>query len=414
MVENGDKLITALADSLTNGTFVKATLGNYRGPDEHLQKLLIRPVTTRKGGRLFFLYRGDVRDTAKNFSYAEGIRQITELIAVDRFRSAHLFTTENDWQFELGKKGKSRLNIAKPTFKTAPQQKHDREKKVQVAPDSFYLRSLGITDDNGRVRDRERPKWKQINRFVEILASVIDQSELKDRGSLQIVDMGSGKGYLTFAAYDFLKNIRGINVKMTGVDTRSELVDLCSDVASAAGFDGLDFAVGSIADFPLEAANIVIALHACNTATDDAIYKGIRAGAEVIIVSPCCHQELRPQITPPPMLKDVLKHGVMLERTAEMLTDSLRSLLLEREGYSTKMIEFVGIEDTPKNNMIVGTRLQSPHDPERFDLQIASIKNEYGLVEQRLETLLSAGVDSEGRRLPDRCDHYPSEETDPG
>jgi SAM-dependent methyltransferase len=388
MTENLDKFIAALANSLETKTFVKLTLGNYRGPAESAQKLLVRLVSTKKGERLFFLYRGDTRDTAKNYDHAAGVELIAKSIASDRFRSAHLFTTENDLQFELGKKGKSRLNISKPTFKTPPNQNHDREKKLQIDADSFYLRSLGITDDNGRVRDREQDKWRQINKFVEVLASLVDKSELKDRRDLKIVDMGSGKGYLTFAAYDYFANKRGINVSMTGVDTKRELVELGNGVAAAAGFDGLKFELGTIADFALSDVDILIALHACNTATDDAIFKAISANAALIVAAPCCHQEIRPQIKPPKMLANILKHGVMLERTAETLTDGLRSLLLEREGYATKLFEFVSTEHTPKNNMLVGTRSKKQYDSSEFDSEIAEIKAFYGIETQRLETLL--------------------------
>ncbi|MEO6051432.1 MAG: SAM-dependent methyltransferase, partial [Pyrinomonadaceae bacterium] len=281
----------------------------------------------------------------------------------------------------------SRLNIAKPTFKTPPPLEHDREKKVQIDAGSFYLRALGITDDNGRVRDREQNKWKQINKFVEVLSSLVDKSELKDAGKLKIVDMGSGKGYLTFATYDYFKNIREIDVHVIGVDTKRELVDLCNGVASASQFDGLNFVVGSISGYDVGDVNILIALHACNTATDDAIYKGITANADLIVAAPCCHQEIRPQIVPPDMFRDILKHGVMLERTAETVTDGLRSLLLEREGYSTRLFEFVSTEHTPKNNMLVGTRLQKPGEVEPFDRQINAIKQLYGIREHHLESL---------------------------
>lgn len=387
MSENADKFLETLSVSLEKQTFVKLTLGNYKGPDEHLQKMLVRLVTTKKGTRLYFLYRGATRDTAKNYDLDTGIALIGD--ALDNgFRSAHLFTIEHDYQLELGKKGKSRLNIGKPTFTAAPAATHDRDKKEQVDPNSFYLRSLGITDDNGRVRDRDQHKWRQINKFVEVLASLVDKSELKDRKELRIVDMGSGKGYLTFAAYDYFKNTRKVDVQMTGVDTKRELVELGNGIAAAAGFDGLKFVVGSIADYDVGDVDILIALHACNTATDDAIFKGITAKADLIVAAPCCHQELRPQIKPPAMLRDILKHGVMLERTAETLTDGLRSLLLERSGYSTKLFEFVALEHTPKNNMLVGTRLKKPVEPGQFEQQIAEIKSFYGLEKQHLVTLL--------------------------
>ncbi len=394
MSENIDKFIDELAASLKKGTFVKLTLGNYKGSDEHLQKILVRLVSTKKGKRLYFLYRGATRDTAKNFDFNTGIALVGE--AIDGgFHSGHLFTTESDFQLEVGKKGKSRLNSAKPTFTAAQSSGHDRDKTEQVASDSFYLRALGITDDNGRVRDREQNKWRQINKFVEVLASLVDKSELRDRQKLNIVDMGSGKGYLTFAAYDYFKNTRKIDVKMTGIDTKHNLVELGNGIAAAAGFDGLSFVLGSIADYDVGEVDVLIALHACNTATDDAIFKGITAQAGLIVAAPCCHQEIRPQIKPPAMLRDILKHGVMLERTAETLTDGLRSLLLEQSGYSTKLFEFVALEHTPKNNMLVGTRLSKASETHEIDQQIDDIKKLFGISEHRLEKLLKQGSFSE-------------------
>ncbi len=386
-IENVEKFIHEFARSLQEETFVKMTLGNYKGTDEHLQKLLIRLVETRKGKRLFFLYKYDTRDTAKNYNFTESAKILRHILGFDFF-SGHLFTTENDFQLDIGKKGKSRLNVAKATFKTKPKLDHDREKKIQVNQNAFYLKALGITTDAGEIRDKQHDKWRQINKFVETLANLFDKSALKDRKILQIVDMGSGKGYLTFAAYDFFKNIRGIDAKITGVDGKSELVGLCNDIARASEFENLNFVHGWIGDFDVKNVNILIALHACNTATDDAIFKGIKADADLIVVAPCCHQEIRPQIKPPEMLSNILKHGIMLEREAELVTDGLRSLLLEKSGYSTRIFEFISTEHTPKNNMIVGTRTVKTIETEKLDEQINSIKEFYGIKSQRLESLL--------------------------
>ena len=306
------------------------------------------------------------------------------------FFGAHLFTTENDIQLDIGKKGRSRLNIGKPTFKTKPPLEHDRTKTLQIDPASFYLKALGITTDAGTVRDKQQDKWRQINKFIEILAGLFEKSALKDRKKLTIVDMGSGKGYLTFAAYDYFANRRKIDVKITGVDTKKELVGLCNDIAVATEFDRLRFVNSSIDEFDVANVDILIALHACNTATDDAIFKGIAAKAELIIVAPCCHQEIRPQLRSPEMFKDILKHGVMLERMAETFTDGLRSMLLERSSYSTKLFEFVPTEHTPKNNMLVGTRLAKPANTSEIYSRIEQIKELYGIKEQRLETLLNS------------------------
>lgn len=388
-VENVEKYISEFARSLHEKTFVKMTLGNYQGADEHLQKVMIRLIDTKKGRRLFFLYRYNTRDTAKNFDYTEGVKILRKVLGTEFF-AGHLFTTEHDFQLDIGKKGKSRLNVAKPTFKAKPRLEHDREKKRFVNADSFYLRALGITTDKGEIRDKQQDKWKQINKFVETLGSLFDKSHLKDRTELRIVDMGSGKGYLTFATYDYFKNIRGIDAKVTGVDTKQELVGLCNDIAKASEFEDLEFVYGYIGDYELKDVDVLIALHACNTATDDAIFQGIKSEADLIVVAPCCHQEIRPQITPPEMLKNILKHGIMLEREAESITDGLRALLLEKSGYQTKLFEFVSTEHTPKNNMIVGIRQKKIKDAEKLDEQINLIKDFYGIKEQKLEKLIES------------------------
>ncbi len=337
---------------------------------------------------MFFLYRQDTRDTAKNYDFTEGVAKIRESLGNDFF-SGHLFTTQNDFQLDIGKKNKSRLNVGKPTFTVKPNTAHNREKEVLVNPNAFYLKALGITTDKSEIRDKQQDKWKQINKFVETLAKLFDNSLLKDRKELKIVDMGAGKGYLTFATYDYFKNTRGIDVKITGVDTKSELVGLCNDIARASECENLKFVHGWIGDYDLQETDVLIALHACNTATDDAIFKGIAANASLIVCAPCCHQEIRPQIKPPALLKDILKHGIILEREAESLTDGLRGLLLERSGYAAKIFEFIATEHTPKNNMIVGTRHERNVETENFDNEIKEIKDFYGIREQRLEKLLN-------------------------
>jgi SAM-dependent methyltransferase len=383
-----ENFITEFAKSLENGSFVKLTLGKYKGADAHLQRILIRLVEIKKGTRLFFLYRYDTRDTAKNFEFAEGVSIVRDLLGREFF-AAHLFTTEHDFQLDIGKKN-SRLNVGKPSFKTKPDIAHNREKQHAVNPSSFYLQALGITSEKGEIKTKQEDKWRQINKFVEILGSLFENSNLKNREKLKIVDMGSGKGYLTFAAYDYFNNVLKIQTEVIGVDVKDELISLCNDIARSCDFQNLKFVKGFIRDFGLENTDILIALHACNTATDEAIYRGIRANAELIVCSPCCHQEIRPQLKAPDLLKNVLKHGILLEREAETLTDGLRAMLLERRGYQSKIFEFIGTEHTPKNNMLVGTKHNRTVDAENYDRQIADLKNFYGIREQHLEKLLDA------------------------
>ncbi len=381
--------ISEVKRSLADKTFVKLTLSNYKGSEARLQKVAVRPIETKKGARLLFQFRYETRDVVKNYDPDESVRAIGSLLA-SGFRNGHLFTTAKDFQLTIGKKS-SKLFAGKPTFKTRLDTSHDHSKKTLIAPNAFYLRALGIATDSGEIRAQQQDKWRQINNYLEILSALVDKSPLKDKPDLQIVDMGSGKGYLTFSAYDYFANVRGLNVKMTGVDTKSEIVDLCNDLAESGEFTGLKFIEGSIADFDIGNADILMALHACDTATDDALFKGITAQAAIIVAAPCCHKEIRRQITPPELLRDILKHGSMLEREAETVTDGLRTMLLEWSGYSTKIIEFVATEHTPKNNMIAATRNPAVRtaETERLRGQIAAVKEFYGITEQRLENLLA-------------------------
>ena len=422
--------------SLAAETFVKMTLGNYKGSVEHLQKIFVRLVATKKGTRLLFQFRYDTRDVVKNLEFTYGVASVKTYLETG-FRSGYLFTTAVDFQLEIGKRN-SRLKAGKPTFSERPSLEHNREKKTLIDPNTFYLKALGIATDSGLIRSSQQDKWRQINKFVEILAGLVENSSLKDKTTLRIVDMGSGKGYLTFAAYDYFANkvstesdsdrvpkneknptahaggsdlsggnatvkerasdadqstlvharVSARSVHMTGVDTKREMVELCNDIAKAGGFDSLNFVQGTIADFDPGEVDILIALHACDTATDDALFKGITAKAEIIVAAPCCHKEIRKQMKSPEMLAGILKHGIMLERTAETITDGLRSLLLERSSYATKLFEFVATEHTPKNNMLVGTRNTKRLNTDKVDRQVSEIKTFYGIGEQRLEKLL--------------------------
>ena len=378
-----------LQQSLENSTFVKLALANYRGDDDSLQKILVREVRTKKGSRLMFQYRLKTNDRVENFEAGEAVSKIDKYLS-SGFRTAHLFTTGKDLQLLIGKRS-AKITAAKPTFTTARPLPHDREKNYLVDRHAFYLKALGITTDSGKVRNEARDKWKQINKFVEILSGLYEASDLKGKPSLKIVDMGSGKGYLTFAAYDYLgTRAQSSTLTVTGVESRPYLVELCNQIARAGGYDSLKFVPSNIADYETGEIDILIALHACDTATDDALHKGITSNASIIIAAPCCHHEVKAQMKSPELLAGVLKHAVMHERMAETLTDGLRSLLLEREGYKTKLFEFVSIEHTPKNNMLVATRVrQQPTAVANLQHQIESIKREFGITSQRLDSLLS-------------------------
>ena len=376
-----------MGKSLSSNTFVKLTLSNYKGAEQHLQKVAARVLETKRGRRLALQFHYETRQTVKNYSYEDAVAAVRELLGAG-FRNGHLFTTTSDLQLTVGKKS-SRMISAKPTFTDKPSASHDREKNTLVSPDAPYLKALGIATDAGEIKQKQRDKWRQINKYVEILRDLYENSTVKDKSELKVVDMGSGKGYLTFAAYDYFANDRKLTVEMTGIEVRQELVDLCNQIAVSCGFDALRFVKDTIVDHEVGNIDILIALHACDTATDDALFKGISARAAIIVAAPCCHKEIRRQIKPPEVLKDILKHGSMLEREAETITDGLRSMLLERSGYSTKIFEFVPTEHTPKNNMIVAIRKVDANRDTDLQPRIDAVKSLYGIGHQRLENLLA-------------------------
>ncbi|WDR04256.1 SAM-dependent methyltransferase [Devosia algicola] len=232
-------------------------------------------------------------------------------------------------------------------------------------------------------------KYRQINKMVEIFAPLI-QAIPADRLH-KIVDMGSGKGYLTFALYDYLTSVAKADIEIVGVEFRDELVALCNRIAAEAKFARLRFERGAIEQFDSSDASVVIALHACDTATDDAIHKGIAAGAELIAVAPCCHKQIRRQIEANKASNDLdflLTHGVFMERQAEMVTDGLRALILEAAGYKTRIFEFISDAHTPKNVLIVAQRAKkSPAEREVVLRKIADTKAYFGIGYHHLERL---------------------------
>ena len=233
-------------------------------------------------------------------------------------------------------------------------------------------------------------KWKQINRFLEVIGAALAASPLATQQHIEVLDFGSGKGYLTFALHDHLRHALGRDAQVTGVEIRPDMVDLCNGIAARLGLQGLRFELGDVGSYAPRPVDVMIALHACDTATDHAIHMGIRGGASIICCAPCCHKQLRPQLLSPHPLRPILQHGVHLGQEAEMLTDGLRALLLDACGYDTQVFEFVSLEHTAKNKMILAVKRVQPADKDKLLEQVRAVKAFYGIREQCLETLLKA------------------------
>ena len=373
-----DRFLEKLRASLDGGTFVKLTLSQPADASTQLRNLYARIVELREGRRVSCVWRYATRDVTKNFPPEEAVARIGELLGGE-FERAHLFTITGDWQLRAG----GRLKASRAAFTQLPPPEHDREKPRAIPVQSAFLRALGVTNADGQPRPGMADKLRQIERFTELLGHLVDDSLLRDRREIRVVDMGAGKGYLTFATCAFFR-ARGVAANITGIELRAELVDLANGVAKDLGFDELRFVRGAIGEVSADACDVLIALHACDTATDDALHEGIRAGASLIVAAPCCHKELRPQMTPPPVLRDVLKHGILLEREAEIVTDAVRALLLEIHGYKASVFEFISPEHTGKNLMIAAQRRARPPDPAPLRERLRELLAFHGIREQRL------------------------------
>lgn len=399
-----DRFLDLLRAALNDGTLVKLTLGKYRGADATLKNLSVRPVSLKAGRQFAFLWRHATRDVTKNHGLAEVLTQIEPLIGRD-FLDAHLFTATETAQFESASEGTARLKIirvaapdarahpAPPSAATA----HDRAKSHLISAHAPWLRALRVTNDRGQPREGMADKFRQIQKFAELLTHLLAEADLPADRRISVVDMGSGKGYLTFALADIL----GERAIVRGIEARPDLVELCNRVARDHGMGArLSFAAGTIADTPFEAGgcDVLIALHACDTATDDALARGVAAGARLLVVAPCCQKELRRQLVAPPVLGAALRHGIFQERQAEFVTDALRAQLLEVAGYRTKVFEFISTEHTAKNLMIAGmrtghsTRLPDASATER----VRAFASFYGIHHQRLAEHLSVPLSPGG------------------
>ena len=371
-------------EAVRQDSLVKLTLGNGSGADASLKNIFVRPVSLRAGPRLSFIFRHATRDVTKNFTREEGLAQIKARLGSE-FRSASLFTTGQSAQLELRDGRPPRLTFGPTVHAAPPDTSHDQAKKRFIDPKHApWLHALGVSTKEGRICVGMEAKFRQINKFVELLQSLLKESRLTAADFLILVDMGCGKGYLTFAACELLARSGVANLAVRGIEARPELVELCNRVAAENRLAELRFEAGTIESTSLDRLDVLVALHACDTATDDAIAKGVQAGASLILVAPCCHQELRPRLRPPPVLGPALRHGILRERQAEFVTDALRAALLEWAGYGAKVFEFISTEHTAKNVMIVGVKRTRETDREELARQVREFAAFYGIRSQRL------------------------------
>jgi hypothetical protein len=333
----------------------RAVLSKPRGESPY-SKVTVRPVLVGDELRYQFEYRQGEKATHANLLPGEAETELAELIRRD-FRQALLQTADHDYQVLDGEKLLRRPPTGKPAGLA-----HDR-RKLRVLEEGTpvpFLVELGVMTRDGKVRAQQYGKFRQVNRFLELVADVLPQR------SLRIVDFGSGKSYLTFALYHLLAVERGLEVEIVGLDLKEDVIERCRKLARTLGYEQLEFEVGDIALFEGQPADVVVSLHACDTATDAALERAVRWGAEVILAVPCCQHELYEQVRADE-LEPLLSRGILRERFAALATDAVRAQLLEVVGYDAQVLEFVDLEHTAKNLLIRAVRRRDSVDEDALE-----------------------------------------------
>lgn len=341
----------------TGEGLIRMIFSDKRKKSLEYSKVTIRPVEI--GGQKGFQaeYTVGKQVTHQNLD-GDGAAALADRLVREAFKQINIFTTAEDIQVLASKPEKARITT-RPATKGMPSLAHNREKK-RIIPDGKpcdFLIRLGVMEPDGKVVQRHYSKYRQINRYLEIVEDVFPH--LPEDRTLRIIDFGCGKAYLTFALYYYLKILKGRDVEIIGLDLKKDVIDFCNKIASDLGYDELKFLMGDIADYTSDHADMVVTLHACDTATDYALINAVRWNTKVILSVPCCQHELFSQIHND-IHQPMLKYGILKDRLTEYLTDGLRGLKLEAAGYDVAMIEFTSLEHTARNIMIKAVKTASP------------------------------------------------------
>lgn len=390
MQESAEKILREAI--LNDDGFVEAVFqGSRLGGDYPWKRVAIRPVLLKEVRHLQFEYFDGTQTIAKNHRPEHAEAHLAELMT-HPFKSIQATTQETNTRIQFSKKGRPIIHQDRTLEKRiAIDLTHDRAKLGILSDENPapFLKAIGIATADGRIRADQQRKFRQINEFLRLVDET-GEIEALASAPVQVVDLGCGSAALTFAMYHYLTAIKAVPAVMTGVDTKTYLMDRHRETAADLEWRDMTFEAGRILDFePAKPPDIVLSLHACDTATDDALARAVRWQSKLIFSAPCCHHHLQAQLaaaeTPTPF-KPVLRHGIMRERLGDVLTDSFRAHILRLLGYRAEVMEFVAVEHTPKNLIIRAIRTQTPPPPALIDEYVA-LKSYWG-VTPYLETLL--------------------------
>lgn len=334
-----------------NENVIQMVLSNPR-LKEGLLKVKIRPVLMK--GNLNFqavLYRNS-KVFHQNFEVSDMISQIL-MWAENDFKQIELDTVDIHLIVLISKKGKVTMKQKKQNSSVVPKSLEHNRKKQYILQENIpipFLVDLGVQTVEGKIVKSRYDKFRQINRYLEYIQDIIPS--LPKGRELTVIDFGCGKSYLTFAVYYYLKEMKGYDIRVIGLDLKEDVIQHCNELKDKYGYEKLEFILGDIASFEgVDFVDMVITLHACDTATDFAIEKAVEWNAKVILSVPCCQHELNQQMKNE-IFKPIFQYGLIKERMAALVTDALRAELLKLQGYSVQILEFIDIEHTPKNILI--------------------------------------------------------------
>lgn len=333
-----------------NDNFISAVLSNPR--DEKLSaKVKVRPVLM-KDIRVYQMetFRGN-QAFHENLSADEACEKMLE--AMENMKQMQLVTADAEFSVLISKKGKVTIKKKQKKAQMRPLDLNHNRKKQYILQEGVpvpFLQDLGVMTEEGKIVHARSDKFRQINRFLEFIEDILPQ--LDSGRELTILDFGCGKSYLTFAMYYYLHELKEYDIRIIGLDLKKEVIRHCNELSEKYGYEKLRFLEGDIADYTgVNKVDMVVTLHACDTATDYALAKAVGWDAKVILSVPCCQHELNRQIRNE-VLEPVLRYGLLKERMAALITDGLRAQYLEREGYEAQILEFIDMEHTPKNILI--------------------------------------------------------------
>ncbi len=381
-----------LLEEALNEKLIQIVLSNPRDR-EKISKVKIRPLLLNGGLKFQATEYRKEQVFHKNMTKEDTALSITSALK-ETFRQIEITAEELRATGLISKQGRLTLKVRrllKQTEQTTAkggqaavrELSHDRKKKyiLQEGTPVPFLIDLGVMTKEGKIIHARYDKFRQINRFLEFIEDILEKLP-KDR-EVRIIDFGCGKSYLTFALYYYLKVLNGCDIRVTGLDLKQEVIDTCTRLRDRYGYEKLNFACGDIADYAgEEQVDMVVTLHACDTATDYALYQAVRWNASVILSVPCCQHELNGQIDST-LLRPVLKYGLLKERISSLLTDGIRAELLGRMGYEVQVLEFIDMEHTPKNILLRAIKINESGetDAEGLDALISELHGKPKLLE---------------------------------